>query len=131
MTEATTTGDVLMPGTRLDELEIERVPGAGGFGVTYLARDVSLDAWRAVKEYLPQGWGTRRGDGTVEEGHGRGPRRGIGHSNRGLRAGVGRAAAVGRGGGGRTGGCGAGRGADLLWAWACPRRELGYPRDCA
>ena len=49
----TETGDTLAPGTRLDELEIERVLGAGGFGVTYLARDVSLDAWRAVKEYLP------------------------------------------------------------------------------
>ena len=52
MTDA---GDVLPRGTRLDELEIERVLGAGGFGVTYLARDVSLDAWRAVKEYLPRG----------------------------------------------------------------------------
>ena len=39
MTDA---GDVLPRGTRLDELEIERVLGAGGFGVTYLARDVSL-----------------------------------------------------------------------------------------
>ena len=59
------TGDVLAPGTRLDDLEIERVLGAGGFGVTYLARDLGLDAWRAVKEYLPQNWGTRREDGTV------------------------------------------------------------------
>ena len=39
--------------------------GAGGFGVTYLARDVSLDAWRAVKEYLPRDWGTRLRDGTI------------------------------------------------------------------
>ena len=61
----TDTGDTLAPGTRLDELEIERVLGAGGFGVTYLARDVSLDAWRAVKEYLPRDWGTRLGDGTI------------------------------------------------------------------
>ena len=61
----TDTGDALAPGTRLDELEIERVLGAGGFGVTYLARDVSLDAWRAVKEYLPRDWGTRLGDGTI------------------------------------------------------------------
>ena len=49
----------------MDELEIERVLGAGGFGVTYLARDVSLDAWRAVKEYLPRDCGVRMGDGTV------------------------------------------------------------------
>ena len=61
----TDTGDALAPGTRLDELEVERVLGAGGFGVTYLARDVSLDAWRAVKEYLPRDWGTRLGDGTI------------------------------------------------------------------
>ena len=59
------TGDVLAPGTRLDGLDIERVLGAGGFGVTYLARDLGLDAWRAVKEYLPLNWGERRQDGTV------------------------------------------------------------------
>ena len=61
----TAKGDVLAPGTRLDGLEIERVLGAGGFGVTYLARDLGLDAWRAVKEYLPLNWGARRQDGTV------------------------------------------------------------------
>ena len=33
--------------------------------MTYLARDVSLDAWRAVKEYLPRGCGIRRRDGIV------------------------------------------------------------------
>ena len=62
MTDA---GDVLAPGTRLDGLEIQEVLGAGGFGITYLARDLSLDVWRAVKEYLPRNSGTRRGDGTV------------------------------------------------------------------
>ena len=61
----TDTGDVLAPGTRLDDLEIERMLGAGGFGVTYLARDLSLDVKRAVKEYLPRNWGTRQGDGTI------------------------------------------------------------------
>ena len=61
----TDTGDALTPGTRLGELEIERVLGAGGFGVTYLTRDLSLDAWRAVKEYLPRDWGTRLRDGTI------------------------------------------------------------------
>ena len=62
MTDA---GDALAAGTRLGEIEIERVLGAGGFGVTYLARDLGLDTWRAVKEYLPRDWGTRRQDGTV------------------------------------------------------------------
>ena len=55
----------LAPGTRLEEFTIERVLGAGGFGVTYLARDESLGAWRALKEYLPRDWGTRLGDGTI------------------------------------------------------------------
>jgi len=59
------TDDALVPGTRLGELEIECVLGMGGFGITYLARDVYLDASRAVKEYLPRDWGTRRLDGTV------------------------------------------------------------------
>ena len=62
MTEA---GDVVPPGTRLEEFEIERYLNAGGFGVTYLAQDLSLDARRVVKEYLPREWGTRRQDGTV------------------------------------------------------------------
>lgn len=59
------TSDVLAVGTPLEEFVIERVLGQGGFGVTYLARDVSLDAWRAVKEYLPREFGMRRGDGGV------------------------------------------------------------------
>ena len=58
-------GDVLPPGTRLAEFEIERYLNAGGFGVTYLAWDRSLDTRRVVKEYLPREWGTRRRDGTV------------------------------------------------------------------
>lgn len=57
--------DALAPGTELKEFVIERVLGVGGFGVTYLARDVSLDAWRAVKEYLPRECGVRRLDGVV------------------------------------------------------------------
>ena len=61
----TDTGDALAAGTRLNEFEIDRVLGAGGFGITYLARDLSLEAWRAVKEYLPRDWGTRRQDGTI------------------------------------------------------------------
>ena len=58
-------GAALAAGTQLEEFVIERVLGAGGFGVTYLARDVSLDAWRAVKEYLPRGCGIRGRDGVV------------------------------------------------------------------
>ena len=58
-------GDVLAPGTRLEEFAIERELGAGGFGVTYLAYDHSLGRRVAIKEYLPHDWGTRRTDGGV------------------------------------------------------------------
>ena len=58
-------GDELPPGTRLEEFEIERTLGTGGFGITYLARDRSLDRLVAVKEYLPRDWGTRRADGSI------------------------------------------------------------------
>ncbi len=43
----------LPPGTRLEEFEIERVLGAGGFGITYLARDTSLGRQVVIKENLP------------------------------------------------------------------------------
>ena len=58
-------GEVLAPGTRLEEFEIERELGAGGFGVTYLAHDTSLDRHVAIKEYLPHDWGARGPDGGV------------------------------------------------------------------
>ena len=43
----------LPPGTRLDEFEIVRVLGAGGFGIVYLALDHVLLRYVAVKEYMP------------------------------------------------------------------------------
>jgi serine/threonine protein kinase len=43
----------LPPGTRLEEFEIERVLGSGGFGITYLARDTSLGRQVVIKENLP------------------------------------------------------------------------------
>ena len=58
-------GDVLAAGTRLEEFEVERELGAGGFGVTYLARDLSLERQVAIKEYLPHDWGARGPDGAV------------------------------------------------------------------
>ena len=57
--------DVLPPGTRIEEFEIERALQSGGFGVTYLARDRSLERRVAIKEYLPREWGGRRADGSV------------------------------------------------------------------
>ncbi|MCV2353078.1 HAMP domain-containing protein [Paucibacter sp. B2R-40] len=41
-------------GFRLHEYRIDAVLGQGGFGITYLATDVHLDALTAVKEYLPE-----------------------------------------------------------------------------
>lgn len=43
----------LRSGYRLAEYTIESVLGHGGFGITYLARDTSLGAQVAIKEYLP------------------------------------------------------------------------------
>jgi formylglycine-generating enzyme required for sulfatase activity len=43
----------LPPGTRLEEFEIKRVLGAGGFGITYLATDTSLGRQVVIKENLP------------------------------------------------------------------------------
>ena len=57
--------DGLAPGTRISEFVVERVLGAGGFGVTYLAHDRNLDRRVAIKEYLPRDWGARRANGTV------------------------------------------------------------------
>ena len=45
--------DALAPGTRLDEFEIVRVLGTGGFGIVYLARDHVLLREVAIKEYMP------------------------------------------------------------------------------
>ena len=46
-------GQALPPGTRIEEFVIERVLGSGGFGITYLARDVRLDRQVVIKENLP------------------------------------------------------------------------------
>ncbi len=43
-------GKDLPPCTRLEEFVIERVLGSGGFGITYLARDASLNRQVVIKE---------------------------------------------------------------------------------
>ena len=58
-------GDGLVAGARIEEFEIVRELGFGGFGITYLARDHALARLVAVKEYFPGDWGTRRADGTI------------------------------------------------------------------
>ena len=42
--------DALPSGHRIREYEIRRVLGAGGFGITYLTHDTSLDRDVAIKE---------------------------------------------------------------------------------
>jgi len=45
--------DALRSGTRLNEFEIRRVLGTGGFGIVYLAFDHVLQRDVAIKEYMP------------------------------------------------------------------------------
>ena len=49
----------------LQEYRIEQVLGAGGFGITYRARDTNLDKDVALKEYLPGQLALRAPDGMV------------------------------------------------------------------
>ena len=44
---------------------IESLLGSGGFGFTYLAKDVMLDAVYAIKEYFPQPFGVRLTESTL------------------------------------------------------------------
>ena len=53
MTE-TTYQRPLTIGEMIDVFRIERVLGAGGFGITYLATDTTLNCQVALKEYFPQ-----------------------------------------------------------------------------
>ena len=59
-------GQALPAGTRLEEFEVEKVLGTGGFGITYLARDTSLGRKVVIKENLPAMFASRdTGSGTV------------------------------------------------------------------
>lgn len=55
----------LAVGHRLLEYRIDKVLGQGGFGITYLASDVNLNAKVAIKEYLPEQIARREEDTTV------------------------------------------------------------------
>ena len=47
------------------DYRIERVLGAGGFGITYLARELSLDRWVTIKEYFPADFAAREEGGAA------------------------------------------------------------------
>src|SRR5690606_4297308 len=55
----------LPQGTRVGEFEFHRVLGAGGFGLTYLGWNVTLDVPVAIKEYLPVDLAVRDADLSV------------------------------------------------------------------
>ncbi len=55
----------LPPGTRIEEFEFRRVLGHGGFGLTYLGWDHSLEISVAIKEYLPVDLAFRESDFSV------------------------------------------------------------------
>ena len=49
----------------LNIYKIKSILGQGGFGITYLAHDSSLDRDVAIKEFMPQGMATRSEDYTL------------------------------------------------------------------
>lgn len=55
----------LPTGTRLSDYRLERVLGHGGFGITYLATDLSLDQKVAIKEYYPREFAVRDSTKTI------------------------------------------------------------------
>ena len=55
----------LPQGTRIRDFEFHRVLGHGGFGITYLGWNLSLDIPVAIKEYLPTDLATREQDLSV------------------------------------------------------------------
>ncbi len=65
MSEASQPLNALPQGHRLQEYELVRVLGMGGFGMTYLGFDHHLDKAVAIKEYLPSDIATRTADRSV------------------------------------------------------------------
>ena len=55
----------LPPGYRIEEYELVRILGSGGFGITYLGYDHHLDKAVAIKEYLPNDLAVRADNNSV------------------------------------------------------------------
>jgi len=65
MIESLTHQHALAVGSMLMEYRIDRILGAGGFGITYLAFDTHLEKRVALKEYLPAVIAARAPSGSV------------------------------------------------------------------
>ena len=65
MSDAQQPLNALPQGHRLQEYELVRVLGMGGFGMTYLGFDHHLDKAVAIKEYLPSDIASRTTDGSI------------------------------------------------------------------
>lgn len=59
------TAAALPPGYTLNEYSVDKLLGAGGFGLTYLATDINLNLKVALKEYLPADCAVRTPDHTL------------------------------------------------------------------
>ncbi len=55
----------LNPGYRIQWYEIIKILGQGGFGITYLAKDLNLNQHVAIKEFLPIELAVRDGDHSI------------------------------------------------------------------
>jgi serine/threonine protein kinase len=63
--EPAAAGKALPTGARINEFEIIRVLGEGGFGIVYLAFDTLLHRHVAIKEYFPASYAVRRDEQTI------------------------------------------------------------------
>ena len=56
---------MLAPGTVLGDYTVDKVLGAGGFGITYLAFEIATGEFVAIKEYFPKSAAVRDESGSV------------------------------------------------------------------